>query len=67
MTLSGAVGVTVSGPDAVACGTMGLVRRRPTRGGNVLRLVRWTLLVGLAWTVVHALPSLARYFKMREL
>jgi hypothetical protein len=33
----------------------------------MLRLVRWVLLVGLAWVVVNSIPSLARYFKMREM
>jgi hypothetical protein len=35
--------------------------------GSMLRMIRWVLLVGTAWLVVHSLPSLARYFKMREM
>ena len=33
----------------------------------MLRLIRWVVLVATAWLVVHSLPSVARYFKMREM
>jgi len=32
-----------------------------------VRFVRWVVLVALAWIVVHSIPSVARYFKMREM
>jgi uncharacterized protein DUF6893 len=31
------------------------------------RLVRWVVLVTVAWVVAHSLPSLARYLKMRSM
>lgn len=34
---------------------------------RLYRMVRWVVIVGLAWMVVNSLPSLARYLKMREM
>ncbi len=31
------------------------------------RIVRWFVLVAIAWTVIAALPSLARYLKLRAI
>jgi hypothetical protein len=31
------------------------------------RLVRWVVLVGVAWTTARSLPSLARYMRMRNM
>ncbi len=31
------------------------------------RAVRWLVLVGIAWGVIHVLPSVARYLRIREL
>ena len=31
------------------------------------RLVRWCVLVALAWLTVRSLPSVARYLRMREM
>jgi hypothetical protein len=30
------------------------------------RTARWLFWVGVGWTVVHSLPSFARYLRMRE-
>jgi hypothetical protein len=31
------------------------------------RLIRWVVLVSIGWLVVHSLPSVARYLKIREM
>jgi hypothetical protein len=31
------------------------------------RVIRWFLLVAVAWTVITALPGLARFLRMRRL
>ncbi len=33
----------------------------------MFRMMRWLLLVGLAWGVVTNLPGLARYLRMRAI
>lgn len=33
----------------------------------MLKLLKWGVLVGLAWGVVQSLPDISRYLKMREM